>query len=192
VPRPKTRSDDDILEAALRLLHERGPEALTFQSVADAGGLSPATLVQRFKNKAGLKRSTLLHAWDRLDQKTAKLAARIPKNPAGAIELLSALSKDYGGIESYAEGLLVLREDLRDPVLRARGAAWNANLSRALDECFLEVPNAPEGIGLLMASQWQGSLLWWSFDPRGKLERHVEQSLRSFVSTVTRAAPPRA
>ena len=91
---------------------------------------------------------------------------------------------NYGGIETYAEGLLVLREDLRDPALRARGAAWKAALSKALDDCFIGLPNAPPGIGLLMASQWQGSLLWWGFDPRGKVEAFVEQELRRFVAAL--------
>ena len=129
MPRHKTLSDRDVLAAAHKLIHERGPEALTFESLARACGLSASTLVQRFGTKAGLKQSTLLHAWDRLDEKTASLAATVPKTAAGAIELLVALSRDYGGIEAYAEGLLVLREDLRDPVLRARGAAWKACLS---------------------------------------------------------------
>jgi AcrR family transcriptional regulator len=189
MPRPKKLSDEDVLEAAHKLIHERGPEALTFARLARACGLSSATLVQRFKSKAGLKQSTLLQAWDRLDEKTAGLAATVPKTPGGAIELLVALSSDYGGIEAYAEGLLVLREDLRDPALRARGAAWKASLSRALDECFSGVPNAPPGIGLLMASQWQGSLLWWSFDPRGDVESFVEDSLNRFVSAIATAPP---
>jgi hypothetical protein len=30
-----------------------------------------------------------------------------------------------------------------------------------------------------MAAQWQGALLWWSFDPEGKVARHVEASLRT-------------
>src|SRR4029453_19676788 len=118
------------------------------------------TLVQRFKSKAGLRQATLLHAWDALDAKTAKLADETPKTPQGAIKLLTALSGDYGEIETYAEGLLILREDLRDPVLRARGTAWRRALSQALDRCFVGVPLAPKGIGLLMATQWQGSLLW--------------------------------
>ena len=95
-----------------------------------------------------------------------------------------ALSRDYGGIESYADGLLVLREDLRDPTLRARGVIWKAKLSNVLESCFEGVLNAPAGVGLLMASQWQGSLLWWSFDPQGELERFVETSLKRFVSAV--------
>ena len=99
------------------------------------------------------------------------------------------LSQDYGGIEAYANGLLVLREDLRDPVLRARGAAWKDVLSKALEDCFSGVPNAPRPIGLLMATQWQGSLLWWSFDPQGEVERYVEASLRRFVAVVGATMP---
>ena len=184
MPRPKTLSDSDVLETALGLMHERGPEALTFAALADASGLSGATLVQRFTNKGGLRRSALLHAWDRLDEKTATLASKAPKTPAGAIGLLVGLSGDYGDIETYAEGLLVLREDLRDPVLRARGAAWRDVLSAALDKCFAGVPHAPRGVGLMLASQWQGSLLWWGFDPRETVEHFVEKNLRRFVAAV--------
>jgi AcrR family transcriptional regulator len=189
MPRPKTLSDTEVLEAALKLIHERGPEALTFASLAEACGLSPATLVQRFESKARLKQRALLHAWDRLDEKTARLAEAVAKTPDGAVELLVGLSRDYGGIESYAEGLLVLREDLRDPVLRARGAAWKTVLSAALDDCFSSLPHVPQGIGLLLAAQWQGSLLWWGFDPRGKVEDFVAGSLRRFVAAIVATVP---
>ena len=184
MPRPKTLSDEDVLAAAHRLIHERGPEALTFESLGRACGLSPATLVQRFGTKEGMKRRALLHAWDRLDERTVELAARMPKTPAGAVELLVSLSEGYGGIETYAQGLLVLREDLRDPALRARGAAWKAELSAALDARFAGMPHAPKGIGLLIAAQWQGSLLWWSFDPQGPVEEHVEAALKRFVAAL--------
>jgi AcrR family transcriptional regulator len=184
MPRPKTRSDEDVLDAANKLMHERGPEALTFENLAKASGLSSATLVQRFGSKAGLKQRTLLRAWDLLDERTERVAAAVSKTPAGAVELLVALSRDYGGIESYAEGLLVLREDLRDPLLRARGAAWKAVLSAALDACFAQVRNAPPDIGLLIAAQWQGALLWWSFDPQEPVENFVEASLSRFVAAV--------
>ncbi len=189
MPRPKTLPDKDVLDVALELIHERGPEALTFAGVAGACGLSSATLVQRFKSKAGLIQSTLLHAWDRLDEKTATLAALAPKTAAGAIELLVTLSRDYGGIESYANGLLLLREDLRDPALRSRGASWKAALCQALEDCFSEVPRAPHGIGLLMAAQWQGSLLWWSFDPQGGVESFVEDGLKRFVAAILPSPP---
>ncbi|UVK40409.1 TetR/AcrR family transcriptional regulator [Mesorhizobium sp. AR10] len=190
MPRPKTQSDENVLKAAHRLIHDHGPEALTFERLAQTCGLSGSTLVQRFKSKARLKQLTLLQAWDRLDEKTARLAAAVARTPTGAIELLVALSRDYGGIESYAEGLLVLREDLRDPVLRARGASWKMSLCSVLDACFAQTANRPPNIGLLMASHWQGSLLWWSFDPQVEVASYVEDSLNRFVAAITTARKP--
>jgi AcrR family transcriptional regulator len=190
--RPKTQSDEQVLEVASRLMHDKGPEALTFESLARACGLSGSTLVQRFKSKALLKQRTLLHAWDGLDRKTEETARSVPKTPAGAIELLVTLSAGYGDIESYAEGLLVLREDLRDQALRARGAAWKAALSKVLADCFAGEGSMPEDIGLLMAAHWQGSLLWWSFDPDDmELTAYVEHSLKRFVAAFTASARSR-
>lgn len=187
MPRPKTLPDTNVLEAAYKLMHRKGPEALTFSTLAKACGLSASTLVQRFKGKAELIHSTLSYAWDGLDEKTATFSAKVPRTPAGAIQLLTLLSRDYGRIEAYADGLLILREDLRDPALRARGAKWKAALTRALEECFAEIQRPPEGIGLLMASQWQGSLLWWSFDPKGRVEDYVEENLTRFVDAILAA-----
>lgn len=184
MPRVKTLPDAEILQAVHRIIHGQGPDAVTFQAVAGACGLSPSTLVQRFGTKSALVRAALLQAWDRLDELTARLAAEIPRTSEGAIALLVGLSGDYGGIESYANGLLVLREDFRDPVLRARGAAWKTALTRALDDCLSGHPGAPPGLGLLMASQWQGSLLWWGFEPQDSVERYVEGGLRRFVDAV--------
>jgi AcrR family transcriptional regulator len=191
MPRPKTLPDSEVLKAAYALVHRHGPDALTFSTLAQACGLSASTLVQRFKSKADLVRSTLSYAWDGLDEKTAAFSAKVPKTPAGAVQLLTMLSRDYGEIEAYADALLILREDLRDPALRARGAKWKAVLTRALEECFAAVPGAPRGIGLLMAAQWQGSVLWWSFDPKGRIENYVEDNLESFVSAIVGARQPK-
>jgi AcrR family transcriptional regulator len=192
MPRPKTLPDSDVLKIAYALVHRDGPDALTFGSLAQACGLSASTLVQRFKSKADLVRSALSYAWDGLDEKTATFSAKVPKTPAGAVQLLTLLSKDYGEIEAYADALLILREDLRDPALRARGAKWKAVLTRALDECFAAVPGTPPGIGLLMAAQWQGSVLWWSFDPKGRVEDYVEDNLEHFVSAIVAARTSKA
>lgn len=182
--RSKTLSDEELLDVALRLMYERGPESLTFAALAQACGLSASTLVQRFSSKRELVQNALLRAWDRLDQRTADLAAALPPTPDGAVELLAQLSVNYGDIDTYADNLLILREDLRDPVLRARGAAWKIALSRALDRCLDGVAGKPPGLGQLMAAQWQGALLWWSFEPRENVEDFVRQSLKQFLSAV--------
>jgi hypothetical protein len=64
-------------------------------------------------------------------------------------------------------------------------------LTRALEDCFTAVPHAPRGIGLLMAAQWQGSVLWWSFDPKGRVEDYVEDNLKSLVSAIVGARQPK-
>lgn len=110
VPRRKQVPDSEVLDVALDVLHARGPQALTFAALAAASGLAPATLVQRFGGKADLLRRALLHAWDRLERQTAELADRTERTPAGAVAFLVGLSAQYGGgIDAYADALLVLR-----------------------------------------------------------------------------------
>lgn len=183
MPRPKTLPNEDVLDAALAIMRRQGPDGLTFAALAADCGLSASTLVQRFENKQQLIQAALLQAWDRLDRLTLDLASSMPNTPEGAIALMVGLSGDYGGIETYADDLRILREDLRDPALRARGAAWRDVLCRAIEMRFAGIPAAPPGIGLMMASQWQGALLWWSFDPRVPVQQFVAESLTRFVGS---------
>jgi AcrR family transcriptional regulator len=177
MPRPKTRSDEQVLDAALALVHDVGTERLTFAALADRCGLSAATLVQRFGTKAALTQRALLQAWDHLDALTAELARATPKTPDGSVELLLALSRQYGDVSTYRGGLLVLHEDLRDPVLRRRGTAWEEVLTTALDECFVAVPDAPPRIGHALAAHWQGAMTWWAFQATRPLTDYLRDSL---------------
>jgi AcrR family transcriptional regulator len=182
VPRPKTRTDEQVLDAALELVHAGGVERLTFAAVGERCGLSAATLVQRFGTKATLTHRALWHGWDRLDALTAELAAAVPKTPEGAVELLIGLSGQYGeDVATYRSGLLVLHEDLGDPSLRARGSAWEQALTAALDECFASVHDAPHRIGHALASHWQGALTWWAFDASSSLGDYLTHSLDELI-----------
>jgi len=185
MPRPKSLPDMEVLEAALSLMREQGTSSLTFAALADRCGLSPSTLVQRFRSKSDLIKETLAHAWDVLDCQTAEAISSAEHTPHGAVNLLVALSGNYGEIEAYADGLRILREDLRDPRARARGAAWGRLLTAAIDACFADTPNAPADIGRIMISQWQGALLWWSFEPRDRVDVYVRTHLTTFVAALT-------
>ena len=184
MPRRRTLSDEQLLAMVLTLVQAEGPDAATFAAVAKASGLSGSTLVQRFATKAAMLRAALLFAWDRLDAETARLAETVPKTQEGAVALLVGLSQDYGDdAAAHAQGLLVLREDFRDPVLRARGAAWGKALTAALAQCFGSA-KAPETIARLMLSQWQGSLLWWGFGADGPVDAYVETELLRFLTAL--------
>lgn len=193
MPRPKTRSDDEVLRAAVDLVRDGGIERLTFAALAEGCGLSAATLVQRFGTKAALRQRALLRAWDDLDARTAELARTVPATPDGAVELLVGLSHQYGDEQEYRAGLLLLlHEDLRDPVLRERGAIWGETLMAALDERFATVPDAPPRIGYALATHWQGALTWWAFRPSRPVAEHVAASLREALATLVPSLRPRS
>lgn len=186
--RRKTVPDQAVLEYALRLISMDGSSSLTFSKLAASCGLSASTLVQRFGSKQQLIETALQHAWDRLDEQTSQAIAAAERTPRGAIQILTRLSATYGDIDEYADGLLILREDLRDPASRSRGTAWGKRLTTALNDCFTTTPQAPESTGQLMATHWQGALLWWGFDPTSDIETYVRTTLTDLLGTL--GCPP--
>lgn len=183
--RPRTVSDEVILDAALVVMQRGGgPEALTFAAAAKAVGLSPAALVQRFGTRPQLLRAALLRLWDALDARTEAADAEASETPEGAISMLVALSTRSVEIDDYVEGLSLLREDLRDPQLRARGAAWGRVLAEALGRRLTDDPARQGMLGRLMASQWQGAQIWWAFSRDADPEQAIEAELRVWCAAV--------
>jgi AcrR family transcriptional regulator len=180
MPRPRTIDDASLLDAALALMQEHGPASLTFASMGKVSGLAPATLVQRFGSKEGLLEAALLRAWDELDARTAAGDAEAPITPEGAISLLVGLSS-YGDHDRYADSLLILREDFRNPQLRERGGRWGNNLALILGRRLTTDLDRQHALGRLMANQWQGALLWWGFSREGRVEDFVAAELEAFL-----------
>lgn len=171
-----------MLDDGLALAMRRGLPAITFAALAQQCGLSPATLVQRFSSKDELRRRILLHAWDRLDEATAELAATAPRTPEGAIQLLIGLSVQYEDRDAYPHGLMLLREDVIDPQLRRRGVAWEAQLIAALSS---RLGTGEEG-GAVLAAYWQGVISWWAFHDDEPLVEHLTKKLGILLELVRR------
>ncbi len=182
--RPRTVTDEAILDVALGVIHRGGPEALTFASVGKAVGLSPATLVQRYPSKEAFLRATLLRAWDQLDALTVEADRSEPVSVEGAIAMLVRMFPGGTDEADYAEGLLILREDMRDPVLRARGTAWGEVLALALGRRLTQDWVDQMRLGRLMASQWQGAQIWWAFSRRGDPAVVIAEELRDWCAVV--------
>jgi AcrR family transcriptional regulator len=183
MPRQRTIPDADLLDAALVVVRAAGPEALTFAAAAQRSGLAASTVVQRFGTKAGLLRAALLRAWDLLDEQTAAAAAAAGPGSDGVVELLVRLSGSYQ-VHDFADQLRVLREDLRDPVLRERGQRW---LGRLGDEIERRLEPAPAGLGRLVLAQWQGTVTLWSFTRSTPLDVTVREALTDLLA---RLHPP--
>jgi len=182
--RSKTVSDVALLDLLLPALRDDGPAGLTFSKASNAAGLSPASLVQRFGTRDAMIVAVLSHAWDRLTATTATLDAELPPTPQGAIELLLRLLPGDEADYAVGDGLMLLREDLRNSVLRARGAAWGASLAMALGRRLANEHTEAQRLGWQMASIWQGTLIWWAFVRDAGVEDAVARSLEGWCRSV--------
>jgi AcrR family transcriptional regulator len=180
VPRPRTVPDETLLDAALDIVHRDGPATLSFGALAADAGLAASTLVQRFRTKDELLRRTLLRAWDLLDEATARAIAAAPTDVDGIAELFVALTATRDE-DDYAEQLPVLREDLRDPVLRRRGERWLATLAAAVDDRLADLP---PGTGRLVVAHWQGTLTVWAFTRDGPLPQAVRSTVTELLTRI--------
>ncbi|ENN88537.1 hypothetical protein RHSP_65337 [Rhizobium freirei PRF 81] len=163
MPRRKTISDEHVLDILLELIVETGPDGLTFARAAKACGLSPAALVQRYGDRERLVETVLLHAWEKLDAETAAADAEEALTPEGAVNLLMRLMSPETAERDATNGLLLLREDIRNPKLRARGAAWVRSLADALGRRLSQHPAEARRLGWQMAAVWQGAHTLWAF-----------------------------
>ena len=181
MPRKRTIPDSDVLDAALDIVRAAGPDALSFGTLAARVGLAGSTIVQRFGTRAGLLRAALLRAWDLLDEETGRAIAAAGPGSHGVVEMLVRLSGQYDA-RDFADQLLILREDVRDPVLRARGEAWIATLVGAIENRLRATTDAKagadaDGLGGLVVAVWQGTLTVWSFRPHGPVAAAVHGAL---------------
>ena len=76
MPRPKLKSDDEVLAAATAVLKRCGPMRFTLNEVAKEVGLSRAALIQRFTN-----RDTLLVRM--MERSLAQVRVHLDAMPAG-------------------------------------------------------------------------------------------------------------
>jgi len=160
-----------------------GPAGLTFSKASAVVGLSSATLVQRFGTRDAM---VLLHAWDRLDALTVAAESEAPETLAGAIALLLRLMPGDTAEQDVTGGLLLLREDLRNPVLRARGHAWGHYLAEVLSR-RLPCRSAPAGWQMLAI--WQGAIIWWAFKRDGNPEPAIRFALEDWWNSVADGTP---
>jgi AcrR family transcriptional regulator len=149
-----------------------------------ATGLSPATLVQRYGAREAMVEAILLRAWDRLDAATEAADVEEPPTPEGAINLLLRLMPPETAERDVSNGLLLLREDIRNPVLRRRGAAWGHRLADALGRRLSTDPARSKSLGWQMASLWQGAHTWWAFTREESPDRALRRVLEEWVASV--------
>ncbi|WP_273793866.1 TetR/AcrR family transcriptional regulator [Brucella anthropi] len=185
--RTKSVPDEAVLDRLMAVVAEAGPKGLTFARAAKATGLSAATLVQRYGNSQSMLEAVLLRAWDQLDAATRTADENTALTPRGAIDLLMALMSSDTAEYNATDGLLLLREDIRNPVLRARGAAWGLYLAGALGRRLCGDATKANRLGWQMASIWQGAHIWWAFTRTEPPEIAIRRALVEWLEATGHA-----
>jgi AcrR family transcriptional regulator len=178
MPRRKTISDDEVLDRALPLMVSAGPAGFTLGELARDLGMAPATLLQRFGDKATLIERVFAKDNERFVEWLATLP---PDTGADAVTRIYAdCTQLFGESSNLADHLLWLREDIRDPMLnglaRARFALFRAEIVKRLPPMRI----AADQVARLLDAQFHGAVIQWALEPVGTLDDFVAESLRSW------------
>jgi AcrR family transcriptional regulator len=182
MPRPKTQSDEAVLDAVARVMFRLGPQDFTLAQAAREAGVSAATLVQRF----GDKHTLIVRAVAQDNARFAEILARPAPAPSAeaVIGFFQRMSEAFVEAGPFADQLLWLREDMRDPELNALARERFAALRAAIAARMPPLPISPETAARLVEAQWQGALNQWGIEPMGRLGDYVVESLRAWFALV--------
>jgi AcrR family transcriptional regulator len=185
--RPKTKSDDAVLEAAHRVLLRRGPHAATLAEIAREARLSPATLVQRFGSKKNLLAAFAKRSAERAGAELGVPADGSQRAQAPLRALREALCRqagDLGDRTGLANSMAMLLEDVRDEELRGH-ARTHAERVEAAIAAYLEAA-AKRGeivwrdvpaLARLVQATYNGAIIQWALRGKGPLDKWVGDTL---------------
>lgn len=187
--RPKLLSDDEVLDAALDVIRERGPERFTLADVSGAVALSPATLIQRFGSKAALLQRAIGHANRQLDQVVAQPvdSGRDPRR--SLIKWLVELSHPFRTRELIAAHLQVLQQDLLDSGMRLHARRHSelvqTRIGSYLEAMFAKTARAKlTPLAVTIEAHWHGLILQWAIAGRGGLNEWLGRGLERLLSSL--------
>jgi AcrR family transcriptional regulator len=188
MPRPRTVDDAAVLAAAGRAVAAVGPGRLTLAHVAEAAGLSPATLVQRFGSKRGL---LLALAREGARSWPGCFAdARAAPTPLGALtDALVALTAPVRTPEAMANGLAFLQLDLADAEFHAEALAGHrlmrdeieALLREAAATGELAAPDLP-ALAETVLTTYNGALITWAIRRDGALADWLRRQVEAVLA----------
>jgi AcrR family transcriptional regulator len=164
--RPRTRTDAEVLAAALRAVAARGVARLTLADVAREAGLAPSTLAERFGSKRALLLAAARHA-----------AAQVRLPDGDVVDALVALAAGVGDRRAFAHQLALLELDVADPEF---GAAAAEHAGRVRDQLASRLGDPALARALQVA--YNGSLVLWALSGRGPLEAALRADLEAVLT----------
>lgn len=186
--RPRTYSDDALLQAAHHAILDLGDRA-TLSDIGKRAGVTPAALTKRFGSKHGLL-VQLSRRW--VTGIDAELAAAEASVADPVEKILSVATSGAGELdrpEQVGTQLSGLADDLRDPELRELLSEGWGKLRQRLEELFATAADQghllgappPRQAARILLSLVQGGSLYWSLNPQGSLVTEIRSDVRALL-----------
>ena len=187
-PRPRTASDEDLLQATIRAVSRVGPARLTLADVAAEAGVAPATLVQRFGSKRGFLLALARAGSKASARELAAIRAAHPSPLAALRATADCMAGMANSPEELANHLAFLNIDLTDPEFHRyalEGArAFTAEMQALLDAGVAArelVKCDTARLALLVQEVLHGSLVTWAIFREGSAREWVWRDLEALL-----------
>ena len=188
--RPRTVSDDDLIDATIRLMSKLGPVKLTLAAVAAEAGVTAATLVQRFGSKRALMLTIAGRAAASGDDCFAMMRKAHPSSPLAALMAAgSAMAQMAATPEELANSLAFLQIDITDPefhrhtleMSKKNVAGYRALLKDAVAAGELK-PHDTARLARAVNAIAGGSVINWAIFREGSAEKWVRRDLDTLLA----------
>ena len=157
--RPQTASDDEILQASMRVMVRRGHDAFTLAEVAEEVGLSRAAIILRFKGTHALKVRLTAHIVERFIQSLRSLSTS--RGGDGLLELAAFIGQKISSPGSLAAFMRTYHANIEDKELvrleRKRGAAMRTAVAERMPPTAVSRDSAVTAF----SAHISGSLMQW-------------------------------
>jgi len=189
-PRPRTVSDEDLMNATVRVMSRLGPVKLTLAEVAKEAGVTAATLVQRFGSKRRMMLKISTEAAESADACFDVVRTAHPRSPLAAIyAAATAMTEHMGTPEELANSLAFLQIDITDPDFHANTldmsrkfvAGYRALLKDAIAAGELK-PHDTARMARAINAIAGGSLISWAIFRDGSAERWVRRDVETLLA----------
>jgi len=159
MPRKPLATDDQIMQASIRVLMRRGHDGFTLSEVAREVGLSRAAIILRFKSTQDLQRRLTTYVVDQFIQRLEALpAARSGDSLLELVAFIGGLVSTPGSMTAF---MRAFHTNIADPELlkleERRGDALRVAVSKRMPETRI----AHESAVAAFMAHIGGSLIQW-------------------------------
>jgi len=202
-PRPRSASNDDILDGVVRAIARVGPARLALTDVAEETGLAPATLIQRFGSKRGMLLAALERGVADAGRRLSEIRAQHQSPVAALVAVATEAARHGGSPTAVANHLAFLQGDLDDPDVHRLALERSRRVVAGYRGLIAEAVAAGELVGAdpgrlarTVYAVVRGSLGQWAVHREGALLRWVQDDADAVLAPYRQrghaAAGPRA